>query len=584
MVMRKGLLLIVIALVFINLASGFQEENQKERHICIFYFYENEKFSFIEELKEEFPFVDIVELNVEKNYSMYLDMVELYNASENLPIIFIGNEWYVLEENETDSKTIMKNIINEFEIYGNVSCPYYDGEYLFPKPVCILEFYDFNNKTDNETISLFNEIIIENITYVNINKFDVSLEENEEIFYQLCNQFNATLKLPAIFIGEKYFSLNKESLNDIVNEAIFMKKVGVNCAETDYEKNICIVFFYDPLCKECVKAKKKIEYLKIKYPLNVTEYNILTEEGINQLFSYYAFFNVSKYERGSFAIFIGKKYFYKNSQLPELEEEIKKYVDTGLACPKPTKKGDAEEILRGFTIFTVALGGLADGVNPCAFATLIFFIAYLEKMKHKSKSLLAIGISFSIAVFIGYLAIGLGILEFYYQMENIGILSEYIYIFAGIFSLIIASLNAIDYFRMEEKKAILQLPMFLKKRRGRIIKILTGKKSILILSLLAFIVGLGISLLEFVCTGQILFPIMAVIKSASPLRTTAFLYLLLYNFMFIVPLLLILSLFYIGYNPKAIGEIQRKRNKIIKAFTTILLTIVGIYMLIVAFS
>ena len=581
--MKIRLLLIFISIIFINIAYGLNEESQEEGRICMFYFYEGEKPSFIDELEEEFPFVDIVGLNVEENYSIYFDMVELYNASENLPIIFIGNEWYVID-NKTEGKPQIKNIINEFEIYGNVSCPYYNGEYLFPKPVCIIEFYDFTNESENEIISYFNETIIENIDYVSINEFDVSVKENEKIFHQLCSQLNTTVELPAIFIGEKSFSLNKESLNDILNEAIFMKKVGADCIETDYEKNICIVFFYDPLCKECMKAKKEIEYLKVKYPLNVTEYNLLTKEGINKLFSYYAFFNVSREERGSFAIFIGKKYFYKNSQLPQLEEEVKKYVDTGLACPKPTEKGDAEEIVKGFTIFTVALGGLADGVNPCAFATLIFFIAYLEKMKHKGRALLAIGISFSIAVFMGYLMIGLGILEFYYQMESIGILSEYIYIFAGIFSLIIASLNAIDFFRMEDKKAILQLPMFLKRRRGRIIKILTGEKSILILSLLAFIVGLGISLLEFVCTGQILFPIMAVIKSASPLRTTALLYLLLYNFMFIVPLLLILSLFYIGYNPKAIGEIQKRRNRMVKAFTTILLTIVGVYMLIIAFS
>lgn len=581
--MKTRLLLIFISLILINLASGLQEESQ-EKHICIFYFYEGEKFSFIDEIEEEFPFVDIVEMDVEKNSSIYFDMVELYNASENLPIIFIGNEWYVIDKNETDGKTKIRNIINEFETYGNVPCPYYDGEYLFPNPVCILEFYDFSNESENEIISQFNRILKENLTYININEFDISVEENKKILHQLCNQSNITINLPVIFIGEKLFSLSKESLNDIVNEAVFMEKVGADCAETDYEKNICIVFFYDPLCKECAKAKKEIEYLKVKYPLNVTEYNLLTKEGINKLFSYYALFNVSKNERGFFAIFIGKKYFYKNSQLPELEEEVKKYVDTGLSCPKPTEEGDAEEIVKGFTIFTVALGGLADGVNPCAFATLIFFIAYLEKMKHKGRALLAIGISFSIAVFTGYLMIGLGILEFYYQMEGIGILSEYIYIFAGIFSLVIASLNAIDFFRMEDKKAILQLPMFLKRRRGRIIKILTGEKSIFILSLLAFIVGLGISLLEFVCTGQILFPIMAVIKSASPLRTTAFLYLLLYNSMFIVPLLLILFLFYIGYNPKTIGEIQKRRNRMVKAFTTILLTIVGIYMLIIALS
>ena len=140
-----------------------------------------------------------------------------------------------------------------------------------------------------------------------------------------------------------------------------------------------------------------------------------------------------------------------------------------------------------------------------------------------------------------------------------------------------------DYFRIEkEEKTVLQLPNFLKKRRGRIIKILTEKRGIILLSFLAFLVGLGISLLEFVCTGQILFPIMAVIKSASPLKTTAFLYLIAYNIMFIVPLLLILSFFYLGYASEALGEMQKRRHGLVKIFTSLVLLIAGIYMLYIA--
>lgn len=346
------------------------------------------------------------------------------------------------------------------------------------------------------------------------------------------------------------------------------------------DKEICIVFFYSPTCPECMDAKDKLDNLKLKYPLNIKEYNTLTGEGLDSLFKYYDAFNVSEKERGSFAIFIGNKYYYKNSQFNELEEEIKKYIDTGLKCPEPADEGNAEKIVKGFTILTVMAGGLADGINPCAFATLVFFIAYLERIKQGKKTLLSIGISFSLAVFLGYLFIGLGILKFYYKIEEIGVVSKYIYLFAGAFAITFAIFNLWDYFKVEKKgKTILQLPRFLKRRRGRIIKILTEKEGIVILTALAFIVGLGISLLEFVCTGQILIPIMAVIKSASPLKTTAFTYLILYNIMFIVPLLLILALFYVGYSSKALGEFQKKRQGLVKILTASILAAIGIYML-----
>ena len=141
------------------------------------------------------------------------------------------------------------------------------------------------------------------------------------------------------------------------------------------------------------------------------------------------------------------------------------------------------------------------------------------------------------------------------------------------------SLNLFDFFYMEKNKAILQLPFFLKRKRGRVIKLLSGDKNLIFLSILAFIVGFVISLLEFVCTGQILFPIMAVVKSASPLRITAIFYLLLYTFMFIVPLLFILLFFYVGYSSKILGEKQKTKHKIIKLLTSILLFIVGGYIL-----
>jgi len=568
---------ILIIVSFMLLASIFSiAEENKDGEVCIYYFYEkNEGIDFINNLEENFSFLKVVPFQVEENYVKYQEMTELYNASDCLPILFMGNKWYCFKEL---NETFFDDIIKMREL-GGVECPYCNESYVFPKKVCVVEFYNFSDYEENGIISRLNNLLSQNIKYLNINRFDILQEDNKTLFLDLCEEYKINISTPAVFMGKNAYNLNEENIYEVSEEAIKYKEVGLPCPSIESNKTICLVFFYDPVCETCMEAKEKIDYLRIKYPLHVVEYNVLTDEGIEKLFDYYHSFNVSKDEMSSFAIFVGDKYFYKNSQLPELENEIKKYVGKGLPCPEVEAGGDAESVLRGFTLLTVVVGGLLDGINPCAFATLVFFIAYLERMKHERKVLLAIGVAFSLSVFVGYFMIGFGVLEFYYRIEGVGTLSKITYLFAGIFSLVIASLNLFDFFYMEKSRAVLQLPAFLKKRRGRVIKILSGDRGVVFLSILAFVTGFAISMLEFVCTGQILFPVMAVIKSASPLRATAILYLLLYTSMFIVPLLAILAFFYMGYSSKILGEKQKTRHRIIKLLTSILLFIIGGYIL-----
>jgi cytochrome c biogenesis protein CcdA len=346
------------------------------------------------------------------------------------------------------------------------------------------------------------------------------------------------------------------------------------------ENRICIIFFYDPTCRECLHAKEEMDALIEKYPLDVHIYE--TAKDWDLLLRYYKAFNVSQEDYDTFAIFMGDNYYHKINHFALLESKIKNLIESGLPCPELPPENDNESLLESVTLVAIITGGLLDGINPCAFATLIFFIAYLERVKQKRKTLLYIGLSFSLAVFIGYILVGLGILEFYYQAEESLFISDMIYFVAGFLALLLGSFNVFDYIRVKKNEdPILQLPRFLKSKRGRIIRVLTQDRGIPFLVMLAFLVGLGIALLEFVCTGQVLIPILAVIKNASPERFTAYLYLILYNIMFIVPLLLILGFFYFGYKSETFGEILRSRQGLIKILTAVFLFVIGLYMLII---
>ena len=66
---------------------------------------------------------------------------------------------------------------------------------------------------------------------------------------------------------------------------------------------------------------------------------------------------------------------------------------------------------------TVVLAGLVDGLNPCAFATLIFFVSYLTLSGRKGREVIMVGAAFTIGVFLAYLIVGLG---FYKVLDLLG--------------------------------------------------------------------------------------------------------------------------------------------------------------------
>jgi len=80
-----------------------------------------------------------------------------------------------------------------------------------------------------------------------------------------------------------------------------------------------------------------------------------------------------------------------------------------------------------------------------------------------------------------------------------------------------------------------------------------------------------VSLLEAVCTGQLYLPTIVFVLKESTLRLRALGYLLLYNLMFIFPLLLILILALFGTTSEHFSQFLKKHLVIMKVSMAILL-------------
>jgi hypothetical protein len=128
-----------------------------------------------------------------------------------------------------------------------------------------------------------------------------------------------------------------------------------------------------------------------------------------------------------------------------------------------------------------------------------------------------------------------------------------------------------DYFKYtktgQSDGLTLQLPAFLKKNINSVIGAnLRERKerSLISLAATAFAVGFLVSILEAACTGQVYVPTIVFILKTTSMKLKAFAYLLLYNFMFILPLLAVFALSLLGVNSQKFNAFLKNNLAVIK--------------------
>jgi len=87
---------------------------------------------------------------------------------------------------------------------------------------------------------------------------------------------------------------------------------------------------------------------------------------------------------------------------------------------------------------------------------------------------------------------------------------------------------------------------------------------------MAAVTGFIVSLLELACTGQVYLPTIMFISTIPDLKVNALFYLLFYNLMFILPLVLVFSFTYWGTTSAQWAELTQKNFGNIKMAMTLI--------------
>jgi cytochrome c biogenesis protein CcdA len=226
---------------------------------------------------------------------------------------------------------------------------------------------------------------------------------------------------------------------------------------------------------------------------------------------------------------------------------------------------DLKDRFDHFTFISVLIAGLVDGVNPCAIATMIFLVSFLAHQKRRPSQVIIIGMTFTATVYITYLLLGLGAFKVITGLTGyrwLAILIRWSAVAAAGIVGIISFRDALAYKRSGETgDIVLQMPRSVKIRVHKLISghlrgrhIVTG----------AIVTGFLVTLFEAVCTGQVYLPTIILMTRSTGLQLTGWLYLLFYNFLFVLPLLIVMIYAYFGLTWHTMAKTTQKHLFLLK--------------------
>lgn len=355
---------------------------------------------------------------------------------------------------------------------------------------------------------------------------------------------------------------------------------------THHEDHICIVYFYGNGCSKCALTEPLIREMEEKYGDSIEVYKLEVYDNLANFQLYNQFCSVREIaveQRGIPFLVIDEKYFMGANQIRDnLESEIERMLEEEkFTCPVINQEGqticevirvdqgDVNPLIPGLTesvsLPLVVGAGLADGINPCAFAVLIFLLTFLLEISDKRKRMVKAGSVYIAAVYITYLLAGLGLLS---AIQYIGAGGIIMYVAAAV-AIIAGLINIKDYF-WYGKGISLRIPEGRKPMINRWI----NKANVPA----ALVLGFMVSMFELPCTGGIYLAIIAMLAS-SVTSGLAAVYLAIYNIFFVLPLIIIFALVVRGMSAERIERWRSSKRNWMKLAMGIVLLLLGLILL-----
>lgn len=335
------------------------------------------------------------------------------------------------------------------------------------------------------------------------------------------------------------------------------------------DTNISAVYFYGDGCSHCENVKPVLAALIEKYPdLQIEMREVYHNAENQQEFSAVA----SRYGLGNAGIplmVIGNRTLLGDAEIRDhLEENIIAEKNRLASCngtaSAPVSAADCPPGTASLTIPVVILSALVDSINPCAFAILIFLLISLAVAGNRQRILL-VGGSYVAAMFFFHLFVGIGLFS---VISLSGYSRAFSLIGAGI-AIILGLITLLDVIRNRET-FLLSVPDSKKGIIGRYLEKMSVPA--------AFVLGILAGLFGFSCTGGIYISILGLMGRSFTLFS-GLPYLLLYNVIFVLPLVLVVLAVAYGISPRHADSWRLGNKRMLRLIVGLAMVAIGLVIL-----
>ena len=326
-----------------------------------------------------------------------------------------------------------------------------------------------------------------------------------------------------------------------------------------------LVFFHEIGCSHCARTEAFLESIHPNYPqLEILHYEISEPESLELLAGLLAAYDVEldsvpmifvgnvAWIGGTFFGLYDEPYTVSGRAAEmTLESAIQLAIEENAASPLDRiEETNTASLTEGLTTLAVIVAAAIDSVNPCTFAVLVLLLGTLIMAERKGKKglVLKAGLAFTAAVYITYFLLGITA----YKLTAFASVQKPFIIAVSCLAVLLGLWNMKDFFAYGKWFSI-EVP---KRWRPTVKRLTTSVVSIPG----AFFVGILDSLFLLPCSSGPYLAIMALLhmnlpnSSSGTTDSVAILYLLLYNLIFILPLLIITFAVHFGYTTTARAE------------------------------
>ncbi len=334
---------------------------------------------------------------------------------------------------------------------------------------------------------------------------------------------------------------------------------------------LSIDFYYGDGCTHCAATSGIFDELSSEYDLNITKYEVYSNaENREAMFKQYDKYGVDVRTGGVPTTIIEGKVFIVGEM--EKQEWRDVFDECKAECDEKVLRRESSELIEGgstaeLTLPVLVGAAIVDSINPCTIAVMILLISAVLYTKGKGQALLS-GLLFSFTIFIMYILYGFGIMHAITTLE----LTRLFYILVTVAALILAIMEIRAFIDYKPGFMAVEMPMFLRPYAKKVTSEATTPIGVVIAAVFC-------SLFLIPCSSGPYLIVLGMIAKAATLQTVS--YLLLYNFIFILPMLIITVLIFLGKTTvEKVGKAKDKYIRYIHLVSGIILFLLFFLMMI----